>query len=160
MKILIISDTHRKNEIIPDIISAEAPIDMLIHCGDIEGDINLLLPDAPFPIQIVGGNMDRFYSYDSESVFKLGYYTVYLTHGHLMDVLHTNQQIKVAANKVYADILIYGHTHMSEIIQEDELLIINPGSLTEPRQSGRQPSYAVLSIDDDTYEHECVIKYL
>ena len=37
MKVLIVSDTHRKNENFLKVLERVAPIDMLVHCGDIEG---------------------------------------------------------------------------------------------------------------------------
>ena len=37
MRILIVSDTHRKNENFLKVVEKEAPFDLLIHCGDIEG---------------------------------------------------------------------------------------------------------------------------
>ena len=37
MKILIVSDTHRKDGNLYDVIEKEKPLDMLIHLGDAEG---------------------------------------------------------------------------------------------------------------------------
>ncbi|MDE7206371.1 MAG: metallophosphatase family protein, partial [Lachnospiraceae bacterium] len=37
MKILIISDTHRKNENYLKIVENLEPLDMVIHLGDVEG---------------------------------------------------------------------------------------------------------------------------
>ena len=37
MKILIVSDTHRKNDNYIKALEKSAPVDMVIHCGDIEG---------------------------------------------------------------------------------------------------------------------------
>ena len=45
-------------------------------------------------------------------------------------------------------IAMYGHTHMPLIENEDGILVINPGSLTYPRQRGRRPSYAVMQIEE------------
>ena len=36
MKILIVSDTHRKDGNLYDVIEKEKPLDMLIHLGDAE----------------------------------------------------------------------------------------------------------------------------
>ena len=36
MKVLIVSDTHRQNENFMQVMDREEPIDLLIHCGDIE----------------------------------------------------------------------------------------------------------------------------
>ena len=37
MKILIVSDTHRYHENYLQVLMRVAPVDMVIHCGDIEG---------------------------------------------------------------------------------------------------------------------------
>ena len=37
MKILIVSDTHRKNENLKKVLDREPPFDMMIHLGDAEG---------------------------------------------------------------------------------------------------------------------------
>lgn len=37
MKVLIVSDTHGKEGNLKEAIRREQPIDMLIHCGDVEG---------------------------------------------------------------------------------------------------------------------------
>ena len=42
MKILIVSDTHRHNENFLKVLEKTGPIDMLIHCGDVEGSEYLI----------------------------------------------------------------------------------------------------------------------
>ena len=37
MKILVVSDTHRKDDNLQFVIEKEKPLDMLIHLGDAEG---------------------------------------------------------------------------------------------------------------------------
>ena len=37
MKILIISDTHRKHDNLLKVLERECPVDLLIHLGDAEG---------------------------------------------------------------------------------------------------------------------------
>ena len=42
------------------------------------------------------------------------------------------------------DIVMYGHTHRPVIDKNDDIIVINPGSLTYPRQEGRRPSYIIM----------------
>ena len=42
MKILIVSDTHRKDGNLYDVIEKEKPFDMLIHLGDAEGSEHVI----------------------------------------------------------------------------------------------------------------------
>ena len=57
MKILIVSDTHKKNEIISKVLEMHHP-DMVIHCGDAEGSEYALSSAAECPVYIVLGNND------------------------------------------------------------------------------------------------------
>ena len=43
--------------------------------------------------------------------------------------------------------------------EEDGILVINPGSLTFPRQQGRRPSYAVMDVEEGK-DLQVEIKYL
>ena len=42
---------------------------------------------------------------------------------------------------------MYGHTHIPLIQYEQGMYIINPGSITLPRQEGRKPSYILMELD-------------
>ena len=42
MKVLIVSDTHRRNENYIKVLEQVSPVDMVIHCGDIEGSEYLI----------------------------------------------------------------------------------------------------------------------
>ena len=42
MKVLIVSDTHRRNGNLQEVIERTAPFDMLIHLGDAEGSEDLI----------------------------------------------------------------------------------------------------------------------
>ena len=44
MKILVVSDTHRKDDNLKLVLSEECPLDMLIHLGDAEGSEHFI-PD-------------------------------------------------------------------------------------------------------------------
>ena len=46
MKVLIVSDTHRRNENYIKVLEKVAPVDMVIHCGDIEGSEYLIAKSA------------------------------------------------------------------------------------------------------------------
>lgn len=59
MKVLVISDSHGRHDLIRKAIGREAPIDMLIHAGDVEGDLERILgPKREYSIRAVAGNMD------------------------------------------------------------------------------------------------------
>lgn len=159
MKILIVSDTHRRNENYLMIVEREKPIDMVIHCGDAEGSEYIISEAAECPVEIVLGNNDFFSDLEREREFKLGRYRIWVTHGHNYYVSMGNETIKEEARSRRIDIVIYGHTHRPVIDIEEDVIAINPGSLTYPRQEGRRPSYIIMEINEDGEAH-FLIKYL
>lgn len=60
MKILIISDTHRKHDNLLKVLERECPVDLLIHLGDAEGDEDYIAEQAGCPVEVVAGNNDFF----------------------------------------------------------------------------------------------------
>lgn len=134
MKILIISDTHGKNDAYLELIEQESPLDMVIHCGDIEGSEYLMAEAAGCPIQMVTGNNDFFSDLPAEKEFQIGKYKIWLTHGHTYYVSMNNEYIKREAKARGVDIVMYGHTHRPVLDVEADLITLNPGSLTYPRQ--------------------------
>ena len=50
-------------------------------------------------------------------------------------------------------IVMFGHTHRAFLEQKEDITILNPGSLSYPRQSGRKPSFLVMEIDRQGEAH-------
>ena len=46
------------------------------------------------------------------------------------------------------DIVMFGHTHRPVIQVEDEITLINPGSISYPRQQDGKNTYIILEISD------------
>lgn len=159
MRVLIVSDTHRHNDNYFKVLERVAPIDMVIHCGDAEGSEYLLGEAAGCPLKIVMGNNDFFSNLPKELEFKIGQYKVWLTHGHYYYVSMDNNTIKKEARARGVDILIYGHTHRPIIEDEGNLITVNPGSLSYPRQEGHRPSFIIMEIDREGKAH-FTINYL
>ena len=153
MRILIVSDTHRRNENFLKVIDREAPFDMVVHCGDAEGSEYLISESAGCPVHMVLGNNDFFSELPREVEFGLGQYKVWVTHGHNYYVSMGNETLKQIARQRGVDIAIYGHTHKPIVEEETDLITLNPGSLTYPRQNGRKPSYIVMELDSNGKAH-------
>ena len=158
-KILIVSDTHRNNGNLYRVIEKVKPIDLLIHCGDIEGDCEDLSEVAACPIEVVAGNNDFFYNYGKEKILCIGKYKIYLTHGHHHYVHSGAEKLKATARQKDADIIMYGHIHRPYIEYDKNITVVNPGSLTYPRQAGGRPSYVIMDIDT-TGEAHFTLNYL
>ena len=134
-------------------------IDLLIHLGDSEGSENYIRQIANCPVEIIAGNNDFFSRLDKEKELVLEKYKVMLTHGHYYNVSAGLELLKNEAIARGADIVMFGHTHRPLINIDDEVTIINPGSLSYPRQDGRRPSYIIMEIDDKGEAHY-TINYL
>lgn len=153
MKILIVSDTHRHNENFLRALEKTGPIDMLIHCGDIEGSEYLIANSAGCPVQMVMGNNDFFSDLPREKEFQIGKYKVWLTHGHTYYVSMGDENIKREARERGVDIVMFGHSHRPIVDIDDGIIAVNPGSLTYPRQEDRKPSYIVMELNDKGEAH-------
>ena len=49
MKVLIVSDTHGRDENLEIAVNREAPFDMLVHCGDFISKPSQTVPAALYP---------------------------------------------------------------------------------------------------------------
>lgn len=152
MKILIVSDTHRQNNAYLKIVQLHKP-DMIIHCGDAEGAEYLLSQAADCPVHIVLGNNDFFSELPRELELTICGYKVWVTHGHNYYVSMGNETIKREAIARGADIVCYGHTHRPVIDLDDDVIALNPGSLSYPRQENRKPSYIIMETDAEGELH-------
>lgn len=147
MRVLIVSDTHRDNDNYFKVIEKIKDIDMVIHCGDAEGSEYTISEAAGCETHIVMGNNDFFSDLPREIETEIGGYRVLITHGHTYCVSMGSERIKEEAILRGFDIVIYGHTHKPLVDLDDEVIALNPGSLSYPRQDGRRPSYMIMEID-------------
>jgi len=159
MKILIVSDTHRKNDNYFKVLDLQKPLDMVIHCGDTEGSEDILTEAADCPVHIVTGNNDFFSNLPRELELDIGKYKVLVTHGHNYYISMGNEMLKREAVARGIDIVLYGHTHRPVIDQKNGVIAVCPGSISYPRQEGRRPSYAIMEIDEEGEVH-FTISYL
>lgn len=159
MRILIVSDTHGSLRNFDIVIEREKEIDMLLHLGDVEGDNDYMEAVMNCPVHIVGGNNDYFSGLPGEIELRIGKYKVFMTHGHGYYVSMDTRRLKQAARARGADIAMYGHTHRPDIDLEDGVKVINPGSLSYPRQSGRQATYIIMEVNTEG-EVEFTLKHV
>ncbi len=153
MKIGIISDTHRYTSEscqIPDWIKkAFDGVDLIIHAGDVEHNNYITNLEYIAPVYAVRGNCDP---YNSENPLSR---SINIGCG-LLTVAHRPRDARNAL-EINSKVLVYGHTHIATINEENDLLIINPGSAYEPR-SGMPPSVAILKTDGDKLEANLIYR--
>ena len=159
MKVLIISDTHGYDDNMFAVIRREQPLDMVIHCGDIERSPGKLIKEANCPVHLVSGNNDYMLNLPQVDIFDLCGKRVLLLHGHNYRIYREQTPLFLLAEENQADIVMFGHLHEPIIQTDGRITIVNPGSLTYPRQHGSKPSYVIMNIDYDK-EPEYTVKYL
>ena len=151
MKILVVSDTHRKDDNLKLVLSEECPLDMLIHLGDAEGSEHFI-PDWVNPecrMEMVLGNNDFFSRLDREREIDIAGHKAFITHGHYYGVSMGPEGLVDEAKSRGCDIAMYGHTHRPFLDVIDGVTVLNPVSLSYPRQEGRRPSYMIIHVDAD-----------
>lgn len=150
MKILIVSDSHRVDDILKKVIDKEKPFDMFIHLGDLESSENkiIYMLDPDCTAFIVQGNNDFFSQLPREQEIRIKNHKALLVHGHQYGVSMGTEILKDEALSRGCDFAMYGHTHRPYLKTVDGITILNPGSLGYPRQAGHIPTYMVMNVDD------------
>lgn len=159
MKYLVFSDIHGSLESVEFMLKklVETNADKCLCLGDFlyHGPRNDLPedynPKAVIPllnsikdkIIAIRGNCDsevdqmvlEFSMMEDRHVFDLGKRKLMMTHGHLNLPL------------VNIDIILSGHTHIPRADREEGIIVLNPGSITMPK-NGYDRSYGVLTEDE------------
>ena len=159
LRILIMSDSHGRNEnvelAIAQVREEIGEFQMLIHLGDV-GDAREIESLAGVPCYIVRGNTDYDAKLLNTNVIEAGGHRIFATHGHLYQVDMWLDLLRFAALENDCDIAMYGHTHVPYLEEDpDDVTILNPGSISKPRQADHRYTYMVMEIDDEdevTYE--------
>jgi putative phosphoesterase len=148
MRIVVISDSHKRSDIVEKILYAQNEAKTVFFLGDNAGDIEdlqYLFPEKQF--YILSGNCDYFSTYPSSSIATVCGKKIFYTHGHTLSVKYGTENLLKSAKQSGCDIALYGHTHISNILYEDGVYTVNPGSCSQSR-SGRA-SYAVIDIEQN-----------
>ena len=159
LRILIMSDSHGRNEnvelAIAQVREEIGEFQMLIHLGDV-GDAREIESLAGVPCYIVRGNTDYDAKLLNAKVIEASGHRIFATHGHLNQADMRLELLRCAALENDCDIAMYGHTHVPYLEEvPDDITILNPGSISKPRQADHRYTYMVMEIDDEeevTYE--------
>ena len=144
MRILVISDSHGNTRNIERAVESQPEANIIIHLGDGADDIvdlEFVYRDKQF--YQVAGNCDWGSSLPLEGELKVADKTIFFVHGHEYRVKTNLQQIKMEARKRNADIVLFGHTHLPITEYDDELYLLNPGSLQYA-----DGTYGIIDITD------------
>lgn len=147
MKILVISDTHGDIDKAKATIEKCKDIDLIIHLGDYLRDaekLNSMFPDIPF--EYIYGNSDFMIGdVQAEKLLEYEGKRIFITHGHRYSVKWDYERLCKKAEEMHADLLLFGHTHVPDLIEKNNCFLLNPGSISDPR-NGSKESYAIIEL--------------
>ncbi len=145
-RIVVFSDTHRDISNCIRTLDNLIDVDMVIHLGDHTSDadeLSYIYPDIEF-VKIRGNNDFDFYS-PVEKVVECDGIKIFCCHGHMYK---QETLFKLAADEG-CSVVLCGHTHISKIIKENGVTLMNPGSISRPRDS--HCSYGIIEIEDNKF---------
>lgn len=149
-KILIVSDSHGNNVNLRKAIANMGEyLDLMIHLGDSQTSEEAITGLVKCPVEMVRGNCDGMSGLPGTKLIDIGRHKAMITHGHRYGCKAGTGMMKELAIENGADILMFGHTHRPLIEQETGITVLNPGSISQPRQEGHRPTYLVMTMEED-----------
>lgn len=148
MRIVVISDSHKRTDIIEKILNDQPEATDVFFLGDNSADIEdyqFIFPNKRF--HILSGNCDYFSNYPSSGMANVAGKKIFYTHGHTLSVKSGLGSLLKTARQNGCQIALYGHTHISNTLYEDGIYVVNPGSCSRPREGSA--SYAVIDIEEN-----------
>lgn len=130
MKLVAVSDTHGDHAILEEILTQQPEADAYFYAGDSE-----MTADDPIfqRYQAVRGNMDFDVGFPLTLTQTIAGVTVFMAHGHLFGVGFSLTKLLDAAQAAEAQVAIFGHTHVLGVEMHRGMLVLNPGSISQPR---------------------------
>ena len=133
MEIAVVSDTHRYGFCIKKILEKSKGTDMLLHLGDNVDDAIELSKLYKGKILYVSGNCDFKPLCKKEELILVENKKILMTHGNTYGVKYGLSELIDRAKELSADLVLYGHTHVSKVDFEEGIFFVNPGSPSIPR---------------------------
>lgn len=147
MRILITSDTHGYYKDVSDYVIENGKIDLILHAGDMTSDAKSIGYETDVECISVRGNNDFFDNSNKDfELIDIEKNRILLTHGHKEHIYKGYEKLLAKAKKYGANIVIFGHTHVYLNENYDNILLLNPGSPSLPRDG--KPGFVIMDIRD------------
>lgn len=150
MKILLISDTHGDLVKVRKVFEKLNKIDLILHCGDYERDGRTIEDILGVKTISVKGNCDSGDEPDRKIVETPGG-NILITHGHLDGAGYDYNKLIYLAEENQCVATCFGHTHVAMVEDFDGIQLINPGSLSKPRDGSNGTYVIIHSTDEEFY---------
>jgi len=155
-KIGLMSDSHRNLGYLKkaaDYLVKEAKVDFLIHLGDDYEDAELLKDYEAKLIQVPGVFSPLYHDPDVSNRIMTNIEGLRIMISHTVS-FHKNDSKddllpEEAIKKGWVDMLLYGHTHIYSVdLDQEGVLLINPGHLKAEEDKGNPPTFSEIEIGD------------
>ncbi len=147
MRILVMSDSHSTMRYMRLAMDSVTP-DTVIHLGDHYDNAETLAEEyGHIRFHMLPGNCDRYRCPPNTPQFLcycIGGVKFFMTHGHMHGVKSGLYRLIADAKNMNAKAALYGHTHIADCRQEDDLWIVNPGAC-----NSAEGSVAVIETNDN-----------
>ena len=150
MRILVISDTHGQLTRFWDVFNKlmkENPVQMIAHCGDCYKDAEEIRRKAGIPVFAVKGNCDGSRSEEDCLILQTEAGDFFIAHGHMQDVGYSLQRLYYKVLDTGCVGALFGHTHRAKYVTVQDCYLMNPGSLTNPRD-GSGGTFGILETSE------------
>lgn len=150
MKLFVISDTHGKTDRVKEVYGKLKGMDMIVHLGDFQKDAKGLEKELGIDVISVKGNTDGSTSSKDYKILETEFGKILLVHGHMEQVKFSLQNLLYRTKELGCKAALFGHTHEPFYGEFDGIYLVNPGSLSLPRDEKRA-SYAIVTINKDEF---------
>ncbi len=123
------------------------PVDMIVHCGDYYADAQEIRARLGIPVLAVKGNCDGCFDFEACSLLETECGDILITHGHMEDVGFSMQKLYYKALESGCIGAFFGHTHRSVFVETGGVYLLNPGSLSQPRD-GSGGTFALVTTSE------------
>lgn len=165
--VVIVSDSHGDSKTLLNVFKNSENCDAMIFCGDglidlaailnISAESNLFVPPV---IACVKGNNDLpifsikntesgslvNVNVPAEQILTVASHKIFITHGHCYGINGGINCLVSAAETKFADVVIFGHSHLAASTSGMVPLVLNPGSVRLPR-GGQPRTFAKLFLE-------------
>ncbi len=130
MRILVLSDSHGRPDLVKKAILSEPEAGMIFFLGDgvrdVEYNVNAI---GDRECICVKGNNDPGSDLPLTRTVLAGGKRFFLCHGHSFYVKQSPDDMKLYAKEHGIDVFLYGHTHHAYTHYEDGIHYFNPGAV-------------------------------
>ena len=89
-----------------------------------------IIKDFNGMVYAVRGNCDFSGKYPEERLIEINGKRIFICHGHRYNVKYGYNSIYYKGKELGADIVLFGHSHLPIVEEYDELILMNPGSIS------------------------------